>query len=623
MTDELTQAVESGRLDAETAKALTHLTPTSYCQHKSWGFGRVAEWNLLAGQIFIDFTTKKSHPMQAQYAAETLTPIPDTHILAQKAINPEAIKKLAASDPVTLVRQILTDLGGRATINQISEILQPEIFDAASFKKWWDTAKKKLKVDGHFQLPSKKTEPIVLLEQAINPGRGLIEQFRNARHPKDQVAALDQITKALGDLAHEVEELQSLAVQIESTASKGRKLQAAAAIEMLIARDEILARHDALKSSADAPTVADILISEENRLSALFAELPANKHRRVLESFEKAFGEQWTKKTLKLAQQSSARLAMEVFRLFEKNGKLETFRTALARWISERSVSSEILIWLCKERGAAFPELFNVDLLAAIFSNLEMDQLSERRSSRLSDLLLDDRELLGDLISDADRDAIRDVMRRLLLSPVFDDLSKRSLLARIVKMYPEMQNMISGEAREEKIETLTVSWPSLEKRRAEFEHLVNKEIPENLRDIAIAKEEGDLRENFGFKAAKEQQRVLQRRRVEAERDLALARGTDFANPDTTQVSIGTIVTLVADDGQSEVYSILGAWDSAPEFGIVSYKAAIGQNLLGKKSGESVELPTENGSRRMRIATIEPFTDFELLREKVHMSRVEK
>jgi hypothetical protein len=55
MTDELAQAVESGALDKKTADRLARLTPGSYCTHKSWGFGRVAEWNLLAGQVLIDF----------------------------------------------------------------------------------------------------------------------------------------------------------------------------------------------------------------------------------------------------------------------------------------------------------------------------------------------------------------------------------------------------------------------------------------------------------------------------------------------------------------------------------------------------------------------------------------
>ena len=52
-------------------------------------------------------------------------------------------------------------------------------------------------------------------------------------------------------------------------------------------------------------------------------------------------------------------------------------------------------------------------------------------------------------------------------------------------------------------------------------------------------------------------------------------------------------------------------------GIVSYKAVIGQALLGKLPGESVELPTETGSRRVKIVRIEPFTDLAGLHQKVH------
>lgn len=618
MTEELTQAVEGGRLDSKTAEALVRLAPGAFCQHKSWGFGRVAEWNLAGGQVFIDFGTKKKHPMQAQYAAETLTPIPDDHVLARKATDAAGVKKQAAEDPVGLARQILSDHGGRATTDQIVASLQPEVFEAAAARKWWEATKKKLKADGHFQIPTKKTDPVVLLEIAVAPGQGLIEQFRVARHTKDQIAALDQITKALDDLAKEVDELRSLAAQVEDTAQKGRKLQPSAAVEMLLARDEIIAKHEALAVGPDAPSVADILVSEESRLPALFAGLPAAKHRRVLEAFEEAFGDRWADKVLRLAQESGARLVVEIFRLFERTNNLPTLHTALAKWISERSISSEILIWLCRGRGAAFPDLFNAELLAAVFSTLERDQLAEKRGSRLQDLLVDDRELLGELIEGADRDTVRDIMRKLRLTPVFDDLSKRSLMARIVKLHPETQNLITGDAPEEREESLTVSWPSLEKRKADYEHLIQKEIPQNLRDINMAREQGDLRENFGFKAAKEQQRVLQRRKAESERDLTAARGTDFENPDTTQVSIGTTVTLSGDAG-TEVYSILGAWDSAPELGIVSYKAAIGQSLLGRKPGESVELPSGTGTNRtVRIESITAFTDHDLLREKVHV-----
>ncbi|MGI8480813.1 MAG: transcription elongation factor GreAB, partial [Chthoniobacterales bacterium] len=85
MDAELEKIVESGKLTAKSADQLEKLKPGTYCLHKSWGFGRVAEWNLLLNQIVIDFQGKKGHAMQVTYAAENLAVIPPEHFLARKA----------------------------------------------------------------------------------------------------------------------------------------------------------------------------------------------------------------------------------------------------------------------------------------------------------------------------------------------------------------------------------------------------------------------------------------------------------------------------------------------------------------------------------------------------------
>ena len=622
MTDELAQAVESGILDKKTADKLARLAPESFCTHKSWGFGRVAEWNLSGDQIVIDFKTKKGHPMQLAYAAETLVPIPATHILAQKESDPKQVKALAEAEPVTLARQIISDLGGKATADQFTSLLTPEVFTVGGFKKWWDRAKREMKADGHFRLPTKKTDPYVLLEAPVNSGAGLLDTFRAARHSKDQLIALDQISKSIDDLAAHAGELQQLVSQIEDAASRLRRLQPATAIEMLLTRDELLKKFSDLQAGSEAPTVASILTAESSRLGEVFTTIPGAKQKRVLESFDSAFGEAWSDKALRLLRDAAGRLIVDIHKLFEKHDSKAQFQSALERWISERSVSSEILIWLCKERGGDFPALFNAELLSTVFSALEADMLAEKRSSRLRDLLVDDRELLGELLAGASRDVVRDSMRKLMLTPVFDDLSKRSLMARIVKLYPETQNMITGDNPDDRAENLTVSWASLEKRKAEFDNLTTKEIPQNLRDINIAKEQGDLRENAGFKAAKEHQRVLQRRRAEMEKELAMARGTDFENPNTSQVSIGTVVDVDYEDGTQDTFTILGAWDSAPDLGIVSYKAGIGQSLLGLAAGATVSLQSENGLKSAVVKSIKAFTDLDILRKKVHVIKFE-
>jgi len=115
-----------------------------------------------------------------------------------------------------------------------------------------------------------------------------------------------------------------------------------------------------------------------------------------------------------------------------------------------------------------------------------------------------------------------------------------------------------------------------------------------------------LSENFEFKAAKQLQSVLMRRKAELEQMLDNARGTSFENVDTSRVSIGTIVTLRdMEANKEETYTILGAWDGDPDRHIISYQTAIGQALLGHKAGDAIPLNTEHGAAQFTIVSIQP------------------
>ena len=287
-------------------------------------------------------------------------------------------------------------------------------------------------------------------------------------------------------------------------------------------------------------------------------------------------------------------MVAQIPRILNETGQHAELRTMLERSIREHSATSEMLIWLCGEKKN-WGDLITPDLLWAILAALEREQHSSTgRASRLLKALVDDRELLGEIFKKVDVGLARDAMRRLQVTPLFDELTKRSLLARMVKVYPELETMIAGAETQEKAAPLIVSWSSLEKRRAEHEEIVKVKIPENTKEIAIARSYGDLSENFEFKAAKQMQSVLMRRKADLEQMLHDARGTSFENPDTSRVSIGTIVTLRnAETNNEETYTILGAWDGDPDRHIISYQTAIGQALLGHEVGETISLNTED------------------------------
>jgi transcription elongation factor GreA len=176
----------------------------------------------------------------------------------------------------------------------------------------------------------------------------------------------------------------------------------------------------------------------------------------------------------------------------------------------------------------------------------------------------------------------------------------------MVKVYPELEAMITGGQPQEKAAPLVVSWSSLEKRKAEYEDLVQKKIPENTKEISLARSYGDLSENFEYKAAKQMQAVLMRRKSELEQALQNARGTAFENPDTSRVSIGTIVTVRDEKSDTqETYTILGAWDGDPERHLISYQTAIAQALMGRKVGDVVALNTNDASANFKIIAIAP------------------
>jgi transcription elongation GreA/GreB family factor len=605
MNPETLKAVEAGKLTTAQAKAVEQLLPNTYVLHKSWGFGQIAEVNFDIHQVTIHFSSKRGHQMQLVYAADSLTPIAPDHILARIATDLPSVRSEAQNDPVLLTRNILASHGNRLSQDQFTQLLVPAVFKEPDFKKWWEATKKLLKKNGHFSLPSKKNEPIILHQEAVSRAEKHLKAFLDARQLKDQINALDQILRDLEEFKDDLSVLQPVLAAAEDSARKNAKLATPEALTLIVIRDELVERSKQLQPGENAPTLAALLLEEQKNLPTLLDQIPAAKLKRAIACLPQAFADTWAEKALNLVTRGSTRLVSEAAKLLQEHQLTDSLHATLDRAIRDYSLSSAALTWLCdkKERHGEFRSLIQPRVFSAIMSALERDQFNENRDRKLHDLLMNDQELLPDLISDAGLEELREVMRKLLLTPVFEDLNKRSLLGRFVRAYPELEALISGE-REERQDSLIVSWDSLQKRRNEYEDLVQKKIPENTKEISIARSYGDLRENFEFKAAKEMQAVLMRRKAEMERDLGLARGTDFANPDTSVVSVGTTVRLRwSDDGTEETFHILGAWDTDPARSIISYKAATPQALLGKKVGDSVDLPSENGTRSATLLSI--------------------
>jgi transcription elongation GreA/GreB family factor len=600
MRSEFEKLAAAGKIEGRHVEPLTKLVEGGCCTHRSWGFGKIKTVDTVFARFTIDFAGKPGHTMDLAFAAETLKPIPKDHILARKTNDLEGIRQMAAHH-LDLIKLVLNSFGGRATADQIQQVLVPDVI-RDDWRKWWETAKREMKKDGHFIVPTKKTEPVVFQLQETSLQDRVLADFHAAKGLKARVAVVAEVLKVASDLADKAAAAGEIITALNADIASHQRTQTAVALEAVFARDELRAVAG-LPPDADEITDAQIW-AQDIKFGQVLEQIPSAKHHRALESFKASSPDHWQEKVRGALNAASAKLCRELASLLIQGGRMDLLKETLARLVSQHTAGSELLLWLGRDRNDSFADILGPEVFRAMLTAMERDQFNEKRSSRLREFILDDQELLGELTASADIEIIKDLTRALQLSTVFDDMDKRSLLARLVKAHPAIQALITGEQTKQD-SSLLVSWESLERRRIEYQDLVQKKIPANSKEIAIARSYGDLRENHEFKAAKEMQKVLMRQKQELEAQLMRARGTDFSNTTTEAVAIGSVV-LATDLGtnQPETFTILGAWDSDPDKGIISYLSPVGAALLNHKPGEEVEFEFHGAKHRHRIEKIE-------------------
>src|SRR5947207_1794296 len=198
MKEEFEKMVSAGKLERQHIEALVELTNSGFCMHRSWGFGRIKTVDTVFARFTIDFPNKAGHTMDLTFAAESLRPIPKEHILARKAADLEALRQMAATSHLELVKLVLNSFGGKATVEQIQQVLVPDVI-RDDWKKWWEDAKRELKKDGHFQVPVKKTEPIMYQEKVVKLDDQLLVDFRTSKGLKVKVIGGSEVLKRFTD----------------------------------------------------------------------------------------------------------------------------------------------------------------------------------------------------------------------------------------------------------------------------------------------------------------------------------------------------------------------------------------------------------------------------------------
>lgn len=143
-----------------------------------------------------------------------------------------------------------------------------------------------------------------------------------------------------------------------------------------------------------------------------------------------------------------------------------------------------------------------------------------------------------------------------------------------------------------------------DKLKAELDRMRNVEMIEVTKRVAAARDMGDLSENAEYHAAREDQGMLEAKIRDLSDRLARADIVDTSTLPKDSVAFGSKVRVLdLDVDEEETYELVGPGQENPDRGRILTTSPIGQGLIGRKKGETVEIQVPRGTIRFKVLEI--------------------
>ena len=139
----------------------------------------------------------------------------------------------------------------------------------------------------------------------------------------------------------------------------------------------------------------------------------------------------------------------------------------------------------------------------------------------------------------------------------------------------------------------------------ELRRLKTQERPSVIAAIGEARQHGDLSENAEYHAAKDRQGWIEGRIAEIEDKIARAQIIDVSRLSGSQIKFGATVSVIDEDTEESArYQIVGEHEADVRSGKISIASPIARAMIGKESGDVVEVNTPGGVKAYEIVKIE-------------------
>ncbi|MBQ4385154.1 MAG: GreA/GreB family elongation factor [Kiritimatiellae bacterium] len=562
----------------------------------TWGLGVVKRLDYFYRRITVDFKTRKGHQFTYAAATDMLERAPDNHILVLRQSDPARVEAMLRDQPGEFVKAVLKSYGDMPIVKLEDVCVSNGFVKAVNWKAFWEKARVELRKDSLVAIPVKRTDPIQLKESAEDYGDSWLTAFSHETDPKLILAAVREYVaqgkfKAVDDASKaKIEERLVFAV------TAARKVD-----DALYARLACLVR-DLGFANPPAGEMRDYLW-ERKRFVKAAATLPAREVGAMVSFL--AVDEESKARLYKAIPEMCFTAVSEVVAQF---GGESACREAVAEFMRQPKAPAT-LVTLIVGKYEGFKDWSELPPLITILTHAialgEGRQGGETlKMQNIVRRLFADTKWLEKVYSWLDEGDQALFFERFQASIAWDPSTHHTIVVRMTRIVPALEAHVVKVEKKKEYARVT-SYRSFALKKAEYLKLINEDMPANIKRIEFAKSYGDLSENAEYQYAKDEQRALMQKQTLMQQDLETVKPDDFADASVEEVMPGVSVLISTPDGE-RTYHVLGEWDNDTELGVLSSKARLAQNMLGKKAGEEFELPGSDGATQFaRIVQIMP------------------
>jgi len=562
----------------------------------TWGLGVVKRLDYFYRRITVDFKTRKGHQFTYAAATDMLERAPDNHILVLRQSDPSRVEAMLRDQPGEFVKAVLKSYGDMPIVKLEDVCVSNGFVKSVNWKAFWDKARVELRKDSLVSIPVKRTDPIQLKESAEDYGDSWLTAFSHETDPKLILSAVREYVaqgkfKAADDASKsKIEERLVFAV------TAARKVD-----DALYARLACLVR-DLGFANPPAAEMRDYLW-ERKRFVKAAATLPAREVGAMVSFL--AVDDEAKARFYKAIPEMCFTAVSEVVAQF---GAEPACREAVADFMKQpKAPATLVTLVVGKYEGfkdwAELPPLITI-LTHAIALGEGRQGGETLKMQNIVRRLFADTKWLEKVYSWLDEGDQALFFERFQASIAWDPSTHHTIVVRMTHIVPALASHVVKVEKKKEYARVT-SYRSFAMKKAEYLKLINEDMPANIKRIEFAKSYGDLSENAEYQYAKDEQRALMQKQTLMQQDLETVKPDDFADASVEEVMPGVTVVISTAEGE-RTYHVLGEWDNDTELGVLSSKARLAQNMLGKKTGEEFELPGVEGATQFaRIVQIKP------------------